>query len=180
MAHRWRRASVRAIAAHRRRAGWAPYLRGPAGDRLVRLQPEEKRSRPRCAGDLSREGGKRTVTCALPGEAVIEHEHLIGSTLPFSNQPGSRFQLGTRTYPPLWAVIELLSKSTKLALPLRAEAAESDFLHSVCHSSQQKLAAEVRRSFRFVENAPLLTKLAEAELGEAQERLPAPAISPLF
>jgi hypothetical protein len=26
---------------------------------------------------------------------------------------------------------------------------------------------------RFVENAPLLPKLAEAELGEAQERLPA-------
>src|SRR5271168_2909637 len=141
MAHRWRRASVRAIAAHRRRAGWAPYLRGPAGDRLVRLQPEEKRSRPRCAGDLSREGGKRTVTRALPGEAVIEHEHLIGSTLPFSNQPGSRLQLGTRTYPPLLAVVELVSKLTELALPLRAEAARASscIRYATARSSSSRL-----------------------------------------
>jgi hypothetical protein len=62
---------------------------------------------------------------------------------------------------------------TELTLPLRAEAAESDLLHPVCDSSQQQLAAEVRRSLRFVENAPLLTKLAEADLGEARERLPA-------
>ena len=51
--------------------------------------------------------------------------------------------------------------------------AESDLLHPVCDSSQQQFAAEVRRRLRFVENAPLLPKLAEAELGEAQERLPA-------
>src|SRR5438105_689490 len=57
--------------------------------------------------------------------------------------------------------------------PLRAEAAESDLLHPVCDSSQQQFAAEVRRRLRFVENAPLLPKLAEAKLGEAQERLPA-------
>ena len=67
----------------------------------------------------------------------------------------------------------MLSKLTELALLLRAEPAESDFLHPVCDSSQQQLAAEVRRSLRFVENAPLLTKLAEAELREARKRLPA-------
>src|SRR6202048_3958033 len=137
------------------------------------LQSEEERSRPRCAGDLSREGGKRAVTRALPREAVIEHQDIIGSTLPFSNQPSSRLQLGTRTYPHLLAPVELLSKLTELTLPLRAEAAESDLLHPVCDSSQQQFAAEVRRRLRFVENAPLLPKLAEAELGEAQQRLPA-------
>jgi hypothetical protein len=119
-----------------------------------------------------KKSGKRTVTRALPGEAVIEHEHLIGSALPFSNQPGSGLQLGTRTYPPLLALVEVLSKLTELALPLRAEPAESDLLHPVCDSSPQKLAADVRRRLRFVENAPLLTKLAETELGEARKRLP--------
>ncbi len=58
-------------------------------------------------------------------------------------------------------------------MPLRAEAAESHFLHPACDSSYQQLAAEVRRCVRFVEGAPLLTKLAEVELGEARERLPA-------
>src|SRR5205823_10774954 len=139
----------------------------------VRLQSEEERSRPRCAGDLSREGGKRAVTHALPREAVIEHQYIIGSTLPFSNQPSSRLQLGTRTYPHLLAPVALLSELTELALAPRAQPAKSDFLHPVCDSSQQQFAAEVRRRLRFVENAPLLPKLAEAELGEAQERLPA-------
>jgi hypothetical protein len=55
----------------------------------------------------------------------------------------------------------------------KGDTAESDLLHPVSDSSQQQLAAEVRRSLRFVENAPLLTKLAEADLGEARERLPA-------
>src|SRR4029077_10350474 len=105
--------------------------------------------------------------------AVIEHQYIIGSTLPFSNQPSSRRQLGTRTYPHLLAAVELLSKLTELTLPLRGEAAQVDFLHRVCNSSQQQFAAEVRRRLRFVENAPLLPKLAEAELGEARERLPA-------
>jgi hypothetical protein len=61
----------------------------------------------------------------------------------------------------------------QLALPLRAEAAESNFLHPVCDSAQQQLAAEMRRCIGFVESTPLLTKLAEVELGEARERLPA-------
>ena len=62
---------------------------------------------------------------ALPRETVIEHQYIIGSTLPFSNQPSSRLQLGTRTYPHLLARVELLSKLTELTLPLRAEAANS-------------------------------------------------------
>jgi hypothetical protein len=80
---------------------------------------------------------------------------------------------GTRTYPHLLAPVELPSKLTELTLPLRAEAAESDLLHPVCDSSHQQFAAEVRRRLRFVENAPLLTKFAEAELREARKRLPA-------
>src|SRR5258706_14182838 len=150
---------------------WSP--RGPESSGAVRLQSEEERSRPRCAGDLSREGGKRAVTRALPREAVIEHHYIIGSALPLSNQPRSGLQLGTRTYPHLLAPVELLSKLPELTLPLRAEAAESDLLHPVCDSSHQQLAAEVRRCLGFVESAPVLTKLAEVELGEARERLPA-------
>src|ERR1700745_1364681 len=127
---------------------WSP--RGPESSGAVRLQSEEERSRPRCAGDLSREGGKRAVARVLPGEAVVEHQHVIGSTLPFSNQPSSRLQLGTRTYPHLLAPVELLSKLTELTLSLRAEAAESDLLHPVCDSSQQQFGAEARRRLRFV------------------------------
>src|SRR6202023_494094 len=173
MAQRLRLVSPRGIAALHRVVDGVRWLRGAAGGGPVRLQAEEERPRPRRAGDLSSDRGKRAVMRALPGEAVIEHQHVIGSTLPFSNQPSSGLQLGTRTYLPLLALVELLSKLTKLTLPLRAEAAESDLLHPVSDSSQQQLAAEVRRSLRFVENAPLLTKFAEVELGEARERLPA-------
>ena len=69
--------------------------------------------------------------CALPRETVIEHEHLIGSAPPFSNQAGSGFQFETSTPPDLCGLVELLRNVAKLALPLRAEAAESGFLHPV-------------------------------------------------
>jgi len=55
----------------------------------------------------------------------------------------------------------------------RAEAAKSDFLHPVCDSPEEQLPAEVRRCLRFVKSAPLLTKSAEVEFGEARERLSA-------
>ena len=61
----------------------------------------------------------------------------------------------------------------RLALPPRAQAAQGDFLHPVCDSSHQQLAAEMRRCLGFIENALLLTTLPEIELGEARERLPA-------
>ena len=105
---------------------------------------------------------------ALPREAVIDHRHLIGSTLPFPNQPSSRFQLGTSAPPDLTGLVELLCNLAELTLPLRAEAAESHFLHPVCDSSYQQLAAEMRRCVHFVEGAPLLTKLAEVEFREAR------------
>src|SRR5207237_4744950 len=100
-------------------------------------------------------------------------QYIIGSTLPFSNQPSSRLQLGTRRSPHGLAAVALRSKLTELTLPLRAQAAESDLLHPVCDSSQQQFAAEVRRRRRLVENAPLLPKLPEIEFGKARERLPA-------
>ena len=75
--------------------------------------------------------------------------------------------------PDLCGLVELLRKLAKLALTLRAEAAESGFLHPVCDGSYQQLAAEMRGCIGFVESAPLLTKLAEIELGEARKRLPA-------
>jgi len=110
---------------------------------------------------------------ALPGEAVIEHQHLIGSALPFPNQPGSRLQLGATRRGRCSGLLELLRNLVELALPPRAQPAKSDFLHPVCDSSHQQLAAEMRRCLGFIENAPLLTKLPEIELGEARERLPA-------
>src|SRR5215472_13501854 len=113
------------------------------------------------------------VVRALPREPVIEYQHVIGSPLPFANQPGSGLQLGTRAYPRRSALFELLGKLAELALPLWAQTAESQFLHPVCDGSQQQLSAEARRWLGFVESAPLLTKLAEIELGEARERLPA-------
>src|SRR5215831_8849904 len=109
----------------------------------------------------------------MPGEAVIAHQHLIGSPLPFANEPGSGLQLGTRAYPRRSALFELLGKLAEPALPLWAHTAESQFLHPVCDGSQQQLAAEVRRRLDFVERAPLLTKLAQIKRGEARERLPA-------
>jgi hypothetical protein len=110
---------------------------------------------------------------ALPREAAIEHQHLTGSAPPFPNQPGPGLQLRARAYPPLSALFELPSKLAELAVPLRAEAADSEFLHPVRNSAQQQLAAEVRRWIGFVEGAPMLPELAKAELGEARQRLPA-------
>ena len=109
----------------------------------------------------------------LPGEAAIEDQHVIGSALPFSNQSGPGLQLGARRYGGRSGLLELLGNLAELALPSRAQAAKRDFLHPVCDSSYQQLVAEVRRGIGFVESAPVLTKFAEVELGEARERLPA-------
>ena len=61
----------------------------------------------------------------------------------------------------------------QLAPRLWAEAAQSEFLHAVRDSSHQQFAAEMRRCLGFVKSTALLAKLAEIELGEARERLPA-------
>src|SRR5262245_3354399 len=99
MAQRLRLASPRGIAALDPLAGSIRPLRQIPRSGPALLQPKEERTRPRGAGDRSCDGGQRTVVPALPGEALIEHEHLIGSTLPFANQPGPALQLGTRAYP---------------------------------------------------------------------------------
>jgi hypothetical protein len=117
--------------------------------------------------------GKRMVVRALPGEAAIEYQHVIGSTPPFPHQPGSGLQLGVRRYIGCAGFPELLCNLAELALPPRAQPAKSDFLHSVCDGARQQLAAEMRRRVCFVESTPLLAKLAESELGQARERLPA-------
>ena len=109
----------------------------------------------------------------LPREAVIEHKHLVGSALPLPNEPSSRFQFDTSTALDLSGFFELLCELTQLALVLRAEPAESNFLHPVCDGSQQQLATEMGGCVGFVESAPLLPQLPELELGEARERLPA-------
>src|SRR3974377_2314937 len=103
----------------------------------------------------------------------MKPEPLKGSPLPFANQPGSGLQLGARAYRRRSALFELPGKLAQLALPLRAQAAESEFLHPVRDGSHEQRTAEMRRRRGFVENAPLPTKLAKIELGEARERLPA-------
>ena len=110
---------------------------------------------------------------ALPGETVIEHQHVVGSALPFPHQPGSGLQLGARRRVGPSGLLELLCKLAELALRLRAQAAQGDFLQPVCDSSYQQLAAEVRRCLHFVETTPLLTKFADVESGEVRERLSA-------
>src|SRR5204863_6805163 len=82
-------------------------------------------------------------------------------------------QFDTSTPPDRSGFVELLGDVAELALALRAEPAERDFLQAVCDGAQQQLAAEMRGCLGFVESAPLLTKLAERELGEARQRLPA-------
>jgi hypothetical protein len=98
---------------------------------------------------------------ALPREAVIEDEHLIGSALPLPNEPGSRFQFEAKTAPDLSGFFELLCELTELALVLRAEPAKNDFLHPVGDSAQQQLAAEMRGCVAFAESPPLLAELGE-------------------
>src|SRR5271157_5339212 len=173
MAQRLRLASALGIAVLHRRAGWARDLGGPA-----RLQSKEERPRPRCAGDGSRDGGKRAVARALPGEAVIEHQHLINATVPLAHQPGSRLHFPASSYPGRTGLLQVLCNLPEAALRLRTEAAESKFLHAICNSSHQQLAAQVWRGHCAVEPAPPLTKFADVELGEAQERLLAEIISP--
>jgi hypothetical protein len=73
----------------------------------------------------------------------LSTEHVIGSTLPFPQQPGSGRQLGATAYLCLPGFLELLCNPAELALRLRAESAQGDFLHPVCDSSHQQLAAEV-------------------------------------
>jgi hypothetical protein len=72
----------------------------------------------------------------VPGEAVIEHRHFIGSALPFSKKLGSRFQFRTSTPPDLSGFLEFLSELPELTLPLPAEIAESNLLYSIGDSSR--------------------------------------------
>src|SRR5271154_1089949 len=161
MAQRLPLMSPRDIADFHWLGGWGRELRGPAGGGPGGLQPEEERPRPRRAGDLSRDRGKRAVARVLPGETVIKYQHVVGSALPFPHQPGSGLQLWARRRVRCSGFLELLCNLAEPALPLRTEAAKGDFLHPICDSSHQQLAAEMRRCLGFVKSPPLLPKLAE-------------------
>src|SRR6267143_244415 len=173
MAQRLRLGSPRGMAVLRRLAGRNQCWRWLAACRSGLLQPKEQRSRPRRAGDLSRDRGQRAVLRALPGEAVIENHDLVSSPLPLAHQPGSGLQLRAEADPSLSSLLQLLCDLAQLALRLRAQTAQNNLLHSVCDRSDQQLAAEIGGSIRLVETVPLLAKLADVELGEARERLPA-------
>jgi len=110
---------------------------------------------------------------ALPGEAVIEDHDLVGPTLPLAHQPGTGLQLRAETYRGLSAFLQLLCDLAQLALRLRAETTQSNFLYAVRDRSDQQLAADMCGSIHLVKTAPLLAKLADVELKEARERLPA-------
>src|SRR5437667_11891452 len=116
MAQRFRLGSARGIVPlHRRVDGYQCWRRLAAG-RSVLLQPEEQRTRPRRAGDLSRDRGQRAVLRALPGEAVIVDHDFVGSPLPFAYQPGSGLQLRAETFRTLSSLLQPLSDLAQLAL----------------------------------------------------------------
>jgi hypothetical protein len=68
-------------------------------------------------------------------------------------------------------LFELLCNPEQLAPRLWTEATPGEFLHAVCDSSHQQLAAEVRGRLSFVEATPLLMQFGDVEGGEARERL---------
>src|SRR6266850_3665761 len=126
MAQRLRLGSLRGMAVLHRPARRNRCWRRPAAYRSVLLQPEEERSRPCRAGDLSRDRGQRAVLRALPGEAVIEDHDFVGSTLPFAYQPGSGLQLRAETFRRRSGLLQLLCNLAQLALRLRAETTQSN------------------------------------------------------
>jgi len=129
------------------------------------LQPKKPRSQPPRAGDLSRQGGKRTVPRAVPGEAVIEHQHFIGSALPFSKKQSPGFSVGRAR--------RLISPAPLDSCPIyrswrcrcRPRPPRATSCIGYVTASQRRIG--------FVEGAPLLTKRAEIELRKARKRLPA-------
>src|SRR5436190_2794015 len=148
MAQRLRVGSPRGIVPlHRRVYGYQCR----AACRSILFQPEEERSRPRRAGDLSRDRGQRVAPGALPGEAVIEDHDLVSSPLPLAHQPGSRLQLRAEADRCGSGLLQLLRDLAQLALRLRAETAQSNFLHPVCDRSDQQLAAEMWGSIGLIE-----------------------------
>src|SRR5439155_19329365 len=115
----------------------------------------------------------RLAPGALPRETVVEDHDLVGPPLPLAHQPGSGFQLRAEAFRSRSSLLQLDSDLAQLALWLRVQTAQGNFLHSVCDCSDQQLAAEMRGSIGLIETAPLLAKLADVELGEARQRLPA-------
>ena len=93
---------------------------------------------------------------ALPGEAVIEDHDFVGSTLPLAYQPGSGLQLRAETFRSRSSLVQLLCDLAQLALRLRTETAQSNFLHSVCDCSDQQLGAEMGGGIGLIETAPFL------------------------
>src|SRR5438477_9978742 len=165
------------IAVLRRLADWQRRWQ-PARRRPVQFQPEEQRPRPRRPGDLSGDRGQRAVVGALPREAIIEHQNLIGSTPPLPHQPGSGLRLGAQACSRRSGLLQLQGDVSELALQLRPERAQGNFLYPICDRSYQQLAAETWRSIGLIETAPLLTQFADVELGEARERLLAGFVLP--
>ena len=103
---------------------------------------------------------------AAPGEAVIEHQHLVASTLPLAHQPGAGFQL--RAYPEPSGLLQLQPDLAELALQLQTWPTRGDFLHPIGDGTHQQLTAEARRGLGSVEMAPQLAKFPEVERGEAR------------
>src|SRR6266404_6203721 len=153
IAQRFRLGSPRDIVPLHHPADRKRRLRGPAACRSVLFQPEEQRTRPRRAGDLSRDRGQRVAPGALPREAVIEDYDLVSSPLPLAHQPGARLQLRAETFRSPSGLLQLRYDLAQLALRLQAETAQSNFLHSVCDRSDQQLGAEMRGNIDLVETA---------------------------
>src|SRR6266446_3155091 len=150
MAQRFRLGSPRDIVPLHHPADRKRRLRGPAACRSVLFQPEEQRTRPRRAGDLSSDRGQRVAPGALPREAVIEDYDLVGSTLPLAHQPGAGLQLRAEADRGRSGLLHLLCDLAQLALRLRAETTQRNLLYAIGDRSDQQLAAEMWGNIGFI------------------------------
>ena len=102
-------------------------------------------------------GGSRSVTgpCARTREAlagrsrpppVIEHQHLLASTLPLAHQRCAGLQL--RADPEPFGLLQPQPDLAEVTLHLNAQPTRGDFLDPTVDRTHQQLRAEARPSYR--------------------------------
>ena len=104
---------------------------------------------------LARRVAKRKRPCARTREAlagrsrpppVIEHQHLLASTLPLAHQRCAGLQL--RADPEPFGLLQPQPDLTEVAVHLNAQPTRGDFLGPTVDRTHQQLTAEARPSSR--------------------------------
>jgi hypothetical protein len=80
---------------------------------------------------------------ASPGETVIEHQHLLASTLPLAHQRCAGLQL--RADPEPLGLLQPQPDLAVVALHLNVQPIRGDFLDPTVDRTHQQLTAEARR-----------------------------------